>query len=75
MEAHEEDVGLTIDFRLKEYMPKDSTGVNIYNDPGTRDDCLIIGTESDVTALDTPIDVWINASSAPGCLPTLVALD
>ena len=58
-------------------MPKDSTGVNIYNDPGTRDDCLIIGTESDVTALDTPIDVWINASSAPGCLanPSGVGLE
>ena len=73
----EEDVGLTIDFRLKEYMPKDSTGVNIYNDPGSRDDCLIIGTESDVTALDTPIDVWINASSAPGCVanPSGVGLE
>ena len=64
----EEDVGLTIDFRLKEYMPKDSAGVNIYNDPGVRDDCLAIDTESDVTALDTPIEVWVNASSATGCL-------
>ena len=64
----EDDVGLTIDFRLKEYMPKDSSGVNIYNDPGIRDDCLVIETENDVTALDTPIDVWVNASSATGCL-------
>ena len=64
----EEDVGLTIDFRLKEYMPKDSSGVNIYNNPGIRDDCLFIDTESDVTALDTPIEVWVNASSAAGCL-------
>ncbi len=64
----EEDVGLTIDFRLKEYMPKDSSGVNIYNNPGTRNDCLSIDTISDVTALDTPIDVWVNVSSAPGCV-------
>ena len=73
----EEDVGLTIDFRLKEYMPKDSTGVNIYNDPGFREDCLTIGTESDVTALDTPIDVWLNASSASGCVsnPSGVSLE
>ncbi|MEC7255206.1 MAG: hypothetical protein VXV76_01200 [Candidatus Thermoplasmatota archaeon] len=63
----EEDVGLTIDFRLKEYMPKDSTGVNIYNNPGIRDDCLVIDTISDVTALDTPIEVWVNGSSAAGC--------
>ena len=41
---------------------------SIYNDPGNREDCLIIETENDVTALDTPIDVWVNASSATGCL-------
>lgn len=66
----EEDVGLTIDFRLKEYMPKDSSGVNIYNNPGARDDCLTVGTVNDVTALDTPIDVWVNASSTSGCFGT-----
>ena len=66
----EEDVGLTIDFRLKEYMPKDSSGVDIYNDPGVREDCLVIETANDVTALDTPIDIWVNASSSTGCLGT-----
>ena len=64
----EEDVGLTIDFRLKEYIPKDATGVNIYNNPGSRDECLQIETINDITALDTPIDIWVNASSTSGCL-------
>ena len=64
----EDDVGLTIDFRLKEYIPKDSSGMNIYNNPGTRNDCLTIDTVNDVTALDTPIDIWVNASTAAGCL-------
>ena len=66
----EDDVGLTIDFRLKEYIPKDSSGTNIYNNPGTRNDCLTIDTINDVTALDTPIDIWVNASTAAGCLST-----
>ena len=50
-------------------MPKDSTGVNIYGNPGIRDDCLIIDTMNDVTALDTPIEVWVNGSSSAGCFP------
>ena len=63
----QDDVGLTIDFKLKEYIPKDASGVNIYNNPGTREDCLTINTINDVTALDTPLDIWVNASSATGC--------
>ena len=73
----DDDVGLTIDFRLKEYIPKDSSGVNIYNNPGVRDDCLQISTVNDVTALDTTIDLWVNATSASGCQsnPAGVALE
>ena len=73
----DDDVGLTIDFRLKEYIPKDASGVNIYNNPGVRDDCLQISTVNDVTALDTNIDLWINASSANNCMsnPAGVALE
>ena len=63
----EDDVGLVIDFRLKEYYPKDSTGVDVYSDPGTRDECLEIEFTNDITALDTPTDVWVNASSSQGC--------
>ena len=63
----EDDVGLVIDFRLKEYYPKDSTGVDFYSDPGTRDECLEIEFINDITALDTPTDVWVNASSSQGC--------
>ena len=42
--------------------------MNIYNNPGTRNDCLTIDTVNDVTALDTPIDIWVNASTSAGCL-------
>ena len=56
----QDDVGLTIDFKLKEYIPKDASGVNIYNNPGTREDCLTINTINDVTALDTPLDIWVK---------------
>ena len=63
----EDDVGLTIDFKLKEYIPKDASGVDIYSNPGTRSECIDIEFLNDITALDTPTDVWINASSSAGC--------
>ncbi len=73
----EDDVGLTIDFKLKEYMPKDASGVVIYNNPGYRDDCISIDTVADITALDTPLDIWVNASSSTGCFsnPSGVTLE
>ncbi len=59
----EDDIGLTIDFQLKRYMPVDSTGVDQYANPGTRDECLAVEFENQITALNTPIEVWVNASS------------
>jgi hypothetical protein len=60
----EDDIGLVIDFRLKQYIPLDSTGVDQYNNPGTRDECLMVELESEITALNTPIGVWVNASAS-----------
>jgi hypothetical protein len=60
----EEDVGLTIDFRLKQYIPKDSTGVDIYQNPGSRNRCIDIESTSSITALNTPIEVWANVSTS-----------
>ena len=34
----EDDIGLTIDFRLKRYIPIGASGVDEYSNPGTRDD-------------------------------------
>ena len=59
----EDDIGLVIDFRLKRYMPLDSVGVDQYNHPGTRDECLVVDLEAEITALNTPMSVWVNASS------------
>ena len=59
----EDEIGLVIDFRLKRYMPLDSVGVDQYNHPGTRDECLVVDLEADITALNTPMAVWVNASS------------
>ncbi|MBT5392067.1 MAG: hypothetical protein HOL22_06980 [Euryarchaeota archaeon] len=59
----EDEIGLIIDFRLKRYMPLDSVGVDQYNNPGTRDDCLSVDLENEITALNTPMAVWVNASS------------
>ena len=59
----EDEIGLVIDFRLKQYMPLDSVGVDQYNHPGTRDECLVVDLEADITALNSPMAVWVNASS------------
>ena len=68
----EDDIGLVIDFRLKRYMPLDSVGVDQYSNPGTRDECLVVDLESDITALNTPMAVWVNASS--NCFSTTVGI-
>ena len=68
----EDDVGLTIDFKLKEYIPKDASGVDIYSNPGNRNECISVEFVNDITALDTPTDVWVNASSSTGCFSSSV---
>ena len=49
----EDDIGLVIDFRLKRYIPLDSIGVDQYSNPGTRDECLVVDLDADITALNT----------------------
>ena len=60
----EDEIGLTIDFRLKRYDPVGATGVAPYSNPGTRDSCLAVTPEREITALNTPLQVWVNASSS-----------
>ena len=65
----EEDVGLTIDFRLKQYMPVGSTGVESNSDPGTRAECVDVAPERSLTALDSPLEVWVHLD--PTCYGTI----
>ena len=60
----EDDIGLTIDFRLKRYIPVGASGVDEYNNPGTRDACLAVELENPITALNSPMGVWVNASAS-----------
>ena len=41
-----------------------SSGVDQYTNPGYRDECLVVDLENDITALNTPMNVWVNASSS-----------
>lgn len=59
-----DDIGLVIDFKLKRYDPVGATGVEPYTNPGTRSDCLEVVPERSITALNTPLQVWVNASSS-----------
>ncbi|MDP6188428.1 MAG: hypothetical protein QF699_03805, partial [Candidatus Poseidoniaceae archaeon] len=59
-----DDIGLTIDFRLKRYMPVGASGVDEYSNPGSRDECLVVDLENSITALNTPLGVWVNASNS-----------
>ena len=68
----EDEIGLVIDFRLKQYIPLDSTGVDRYNNPGSRDECLTVDLENDITALNTPMGVWVNASAS--CFSTTTGI-
>ncbi len=62
----EEDIGLVIDFRLKQYLPADSNGVDGNTNPGYRNQEVSIETSTSVTALNTPIEVWANATDSSG---------
>ena len=70
-----DDIGLTIDFRLKRYDPVGANGVSPYSDPGVRSDCLDVSPERSVTALNTAMQVWVNASSSCFSNPAGVALE
>lgn len=71
----EDDIGLTIDFRLKRYDPVGATGVSPYTNPGVRSDCLDVTPARTVTALNTPMQVWVNASSSCFTNPAGVSVE
>ena len=62
----EEDIGLVIDFRLKQYLPVESSGVLSNEDPGYRNMNLDVELSSEITALDTPLGVWANVTDSQG---------
>ena len=62
----EEDIGLVIDFRLKQYMPVASSGVVTNTNPGYRNMNLDVELSSEITALNTPIEVWANVTDSSG---------
>ena len=61
-----EDIGLTIDFRLKQYLPVQSSGVIANSNPGYRNEMVTVDLSSDITALDTPLGVWANVTDSSG---------
>ena len=62
----EEDIGLVIDFRLKQYMPVASSGVVTNSNPGYRNMNIDVELSSQITALNTPIEVWANVTDSSG---------
>ena len=71
----DDDIGLTIDFRLKRYDPVGATGVSPFSNPGSRSDCLDVVPQRAVTALNTPLEVWVNASSSCFSNPAGLAVE
>ncbi len=62
----EEDIGLIIDFRLKQYLPVQSSGVVSNTNPGYRNMNMDVELSSQITGLNTPIEVWANVSDSSG---------
>lgn len=62
----EEDIGLVIDFRLKQYMPVGSSSVVANSNPGYRNMNIDVSLSSQITALNTPIEVWANVTDSSG---------
>ena len=62
----EEDIGLVIDFRLKQYLPVGSSGVEVTTNPGYRNMNVDVDLSTQITALNTPIEVWANVSDSSG---------
>ena len=62
----EEDIGLVIDFRLKQYLPVGSSGVEVTTNPGYRNTNLDVALSTQITALNTPIEVWANITDSNG---------
>jgi hypothetical protein len=62
----EEDIGLVIDFRLKQYIPVSSSGVTPSSDPGTRNNLVEVELSAPVTALNVAMEVWVNLTDSSG---------
>ena len=50
-------------------MPVGATGSESNSDPGTRPECIEVQPERTLTALDTPLDVWVSLN--PSCFGTI----
>ena len=50
-------------------MPVGATGVESNSDPGTRPTCVDVAPERSLTALDSPLEVWVHLS--PSCYGTI----
>ena len=57
---------MVIDFRLKQYMPVASSGVVASTNPGYRNMNIDVELSSEITALNTPIEVWANVTDSSG---------
>ncbi len=62
----EEDIGLTIDFRLKSYSPAASTGVVANSDPGQRNVAINVELKNPLTALNATQEAWVNITDSSG---------
>ena len=61
---HEESEGLTLDFRIRTYSPVASTGVDVYSNPGIRNEGIQVDLEFPLFSLDTNMSVWANTSTS-----------
>lgn len=59
----DDDVGLTMDFRIKSYHPIGSSGVDVNSNPGTRDNGLDVELEFPLFSPETDLSVWANSSN------------
>mgnify|MGYP001172268639 CR=1 FL=1 len=60
----DDDVGLTMDFRIKSYHPVGSSGVDVNSNPGIRDQNIDVELEFPLFSPETNLSVWANSSNA-----------
>jgi len=60
----DDDVGLTMDFRIKSYEPVASSGVIANSNPGIRNEEVNVDLEFPLFSLDTNLSVWANTSTS-----------
>ncbi len=61
-----EEIGLIIDFRIKQYIPVASSEVEVTTNPGYRNMNVDVELSTQITALNTPIEVWANVTDSTG---------